>query len=511
MFIRSPLSSTCALFLGLSLFAVGCGDDDDSGDDDGTTGGAAARAGSAGRGGSAGKAGAAGRGGSAGNAGASAQGGRAAGGRSGAAGFAGRAGSGGVAGDGEGGAGEAAIGGEGGEPGGAAGEAGEGGDGGQAGASGGDGGAAGDAGAGGGPEVFRPANRPFSEERLAGLTVADGFAINVFAENLMQPRMLATDSGRVYVTRPLQGDVIRLVDDNDDGLAEITAVATDELPNVHGIAFSGTNVFLATTSQVLRGTVNSAGDFEALEVIVDDLPDGGQHPYRTLVVGPDSMLYISIGSDCDACAETNPEHATILRTALDGSGRAVFASGLRNTIGFGFHPTTGVLWGMDHGSDWRGNDLPPEELNRLQSGLDYGWPYCFGNAQIDPIIDDPIGTTKALYCAATEPATLEFQAHGAPIGLAFYAGSAFPSEFSGDAFIALHGSWNRFPPTGYKVVRLRFDDGEPAGVEDFVSGFLIEDGEAQFGRPAGVAVAPDGSLLFSDDENGMLYRVAAEP
>jgi glucose/arabinose dehydrogenase len=495
MVTRLSISNVCALALGLTVFAFAC-DDDGAADDDLGTGGAAARAGSGGRAGAAGKAGAAGRGGSA------------------AGGDAGRAGSGGAAGTGPSGAGGSAPGGEGGardDGGGGAGEAGGGGAAGSEAGSSGDGaGSAGEGNAGAGPDVFRPAQRPFSEERFAGLQVAGGFAINVYAQNLEQPRMLATDAGRVYVTRPMQGDVLRLDDADDDGVAESTAVAASGLANVHGIAFSGTNVFLATVQQVLRGTVNGAGTFEALSVIVDDLPDGGQHPYRTLVVGPDSRLYISIGSDCDACAETNPEHATIVRTGLDGSDRAVFARGLRNTIGFGFHPTSGVLWGMDHGSDWRGNDVPPEELNRIESGLNYGWPYCFGSAEIDPIIQDPPGTTKAAYCADTEPAALEFQAHGAPIGLAFYDGSSFPSDYSGDAFIALHGSWNRFPPTGYKVVRLHFDAGEPVAFEDFVSGFLIEDGEAQFGRPAGVTVAPDGALLFSDDANGVVYRVAVD-
>jgi glucose/arabinose dehydrogenase len=188
----------------------------------------------------------------------------------------------------------------------------------------------------------------------------------------------------------------------------------------------------------------------------------------------------------------------------------VFASGLRNTIGFAFHPTTQELWGMDHGSDWRGDNTPPEELNRIALGLNYGWPYCFGKGEIDPVIEDPDGTTKAAYCAATAPSVLESQAHGAPIGLAFYAGTAFGAEYTGDAFVALHGSWNRVPPTGYKVVRITFDDtGEPQGFEDFVTGFLIEDGAAQFGRPAGVTVTDEGALLFSDDDNGMIYRVTA--
>jgi glucose/arabinose dehydrogenase len=201
----------------------------------------------------------------------------------------------------------------------------------------------------------------------------------------------------------------------------------------------------------------------------------------------------------------------MLRAGLDGSTRTVFARGLRNTIGFDWHPETGTLWGMDHGSDFRGDDLPPEELNRIVSGGNYGWPYCYGEREIDPIIQDPPGTTKEAYCAATLPSVLENQAHEAPIGMVFYDGTAFGAEYSGDAFVALHGSWNRFPPTGFEVVRIRFDAGEPVAIEDFVSGFLIEGGNAQFGRPAGITVAPDGALIFSDDANGMIYRVAPVP
>jgi glucose/arabinose dehydrogenase len=371
-----------------------------------------------------------------------------------------------------------------------------------------EGGADGD---GGERTVFRPELRPFTNARFTGLDVASGFAINVYARDLSHARMLGVHGDHVYVTRPMQGDVLRLVDDDGDGVAESTVTVASDLLNVHGIAFDADNVFLATDKRVLRGTVTETGDFDDLEDIIDDLPDGGQHPYRTLAIGPDSSLYVSVGSSCDACKETNPEHATILRSSLDGTTRTVFAKGLRNTIGFGFHPETAELWGMDHGSDMRGNDLPPEELNRIASGADYGWPYCFADRKIDPIIDDPPGTTKEAYCATTAPSVLDNQAHGAPIGLTFYDASSFPEEYRGDAFIALHGSWNRFPPTGYKVARIRFDDGEPVAIEDFVTGFLIEDGLAQFGRPAGIAVAPDGALLFTDDDNGMVYRVAPAP
>lgn len=390
---------------------------------------------------------------------------------------------------------------------GSGGSGGFGGSGGMAGSAG-DGGAAGAAGAPGDRDVFRPELRDFDEAYLDELSLPDGFTIEVYATNLKHARMLAVHGDHVYLTRPQQGDVLRLVDADEDGVAESQVSVVTDLKQVHGIAFSGTNIFLATDKQVYRGDVNDAGNVVDLEPVGQELPDGGQHPLRTLGIGPDDMLYISVGSNCDACEQNDPELAAMLRANGDGTQRTVFASGLRNTIGFGWHPDTGQLWGMDHGSDWRGNDLPPEELNRIQSGKDYGWPYCFAKREVDPIIDDPVGTTKEAYCADTAPSVAEYQAHGAPIGMVFYDSDGFPEEYEGDAFIAMHGSWNRFPPTGYEIVRLRFDDGTPVGFESFVSGFLIEDGEAIFGRPAGIAVAPDGTLLFSDDANGVVYRVS---
>lgn len=486
---------------------TGCGDDDD--DDDGSTAGDGGTAGRGGGGGGGGGAGTSGKGG--GGKGGGGKGGSAGRGGAGAGGTAGS--DAGAAGDGESGAGQAGNGADAGRAGAAAGEGGAGGDG-VAGDGAGGAGAAGEggaAGAGDDPGVFRPELRPFSEALFDTLEVKSGFTLNVYARDLGHARMLGVHGDHVYLTRPMQGDVLRFVDADTNGAAESTATVASGLTNVHGIAFSGSSVFLATDKRVLKGTVNASGDFEGLADIITDLPDGGQHPYRTLGIGPDSLLYISVGSSCDACAETNPEHATILRTALDGSARTVFARGLRNTIGFDWHPGTNELWGMDHGSDFRGNDLPPEELNRIEAAANYGWPYCFADRQIDPIIDDPPGMTKALYCTSTMPSVLEFQAHGAPIGMVFYDGAAFPAEYEGDAFVALHGSWNRVPPTGYKVIRVVFNGGEPILAEDFVSGFLIEDGNAQFGRPAGIAVAPDGSLLFTDDDNGMVYRVSPTP
>lgn len=362
-------------------------------------------------------------------------------------------------------------------------------------------------------DAFRPVELPFDRAAFEELSLPEGFSINVYRAGLGKARMLAVHGEHVYVTQPTQGNVVRLIDDDEDGVAEAEAVVASSLPMVHGIAFSGDDVYLANVKEVYRAAVAADGSFTGLTKIIEDLPDGGQHPLRTLGIGPDSLLYISVGSDCDACEETNPEHATLLRSTLAGQpagARTIFARGLRNTIGFDWHPVTGALWGMDQGSDWRGDDLPPEELNAILNGKDYGWPYCYGNRQIDPVIQDPPTGSKAEYCAATAPPELLNQAHQSPIGFAFYTGDTFPARYQNGAFIAFRGSWNRKPATGYRVAFVPYSAGRPQGIEDFVSGFLIDDGAATFGRPAGLAVAPDGALLFTDDTNGVVYRVQAD-
>jgi glucose/arabinose dehydrogenase len=358
------------------------------------------------------------------------------------------------------------------------------------------------------PTVFRPEEIEATAELMHSLELPEGFELSVYAENLGKPRMLATWGDQVYLTRPEEGDVLRFSAPDGTGPAASRATVLAGVPLVHGIVFRDDTVYLATDTQVLTAAVTAEGDFEAPTVLIDDLPEGGQHPYRTLGIGPDDALYISVGSSCDACAETNLEHATILRSTLDGTERSTFASGLRNTIGFDWHPVTGELWGMDHGSDNRGDDTPPEELNWITQGANYGWPYCFGNQQIDLIIDEPVDTTKEALCPTTSPASLVTQAHNAPIGLTFYDADVFPEEYRNDAFVAMHGSWNRLPATGYKVVRIEFDsDGNPVEFHDFVSGFLVNEGTETFGRPAGITVAQDGSLLFTDDSGGVIYRV----
>jgi len=363
--------------------------------------------------------------------------------------------------------------------------------------------------------VSRPARRDFSDALVSRLRVPDGFNVSVFAKDLGHPRMIAVGAdGTVYVTRWETDDVVALSDKG--GSVRPPRVVAANLPLVHGISLDEGRVYLASPTTVWAADLKSDGSFETPQTIIRDLPDAGQHRARTIAVGPDRALYVSVGSSCNDCVEGNKEHATMLRGMLDGSTRTVFARGLRHTVGFAWHPRTRELWGADNGSDWKGDDLPPEELNRIVEGGVYGWPICYGAKVPDQVTvaepKDIVGReiSKEEYCAGTKPPALTFDAHSAPLGMVFYTGTQFPSEFRDDAFVALHGSWNRQAPIGYKVVRVHFENGQPKSADDFVTGFLIENGKALFGRPAGVAVGLDGSLLVSDDTNGVIYRVSYE-
>ncbi len=367
---------------------------------------------------------------------------------------------------------------------------------------------------------FKPARRQPTEKLIQQLKVPDGFHVTKFAEGLSSklpsesgqalggPRMLAVGpDGTIYVTRRDPGDVLALRDSKNAGKADEKKTVVKDLPGVHGIALHDGKMYLCTVHELFVCDMKD-GAVGKPKKLLDDLPKGGQHPNRTLGFGPDGMLYLSVGSTCNCCIEKDPENATILRAQPDGSGRKIFAKGLRNTVGFAWHPASKQMWGMDHGIDWLGDDEPPEELNLLEAGKDYGWPFVFGDRKTIPLESHPkVGKLKD-YAAKTIPPVLNYQAHSAPIQMAFYTGTQFPKDYHHDAFVAMRGSWNRKPAVGYEVVRIKFDKGKPLQFQKFLTGFLIEDGQAYFGRPAGLAIAADGALLFGDDVHGIIYRVA---
>ncbi len=354
--------------------------------------------------------------------------------------------------------------------------------------------------------------RPFTEALLSELQVPQGFEVSVFAQGLDNPRwMIFGEDGTLYVSQRAMGTVVALTDTDADGAADGAArVVVSGMPLAHGLEIRDGHLYVFADKVITRAPIQPNGDIGTPETLIDNLPDSGQHSARTLAFGPDGQLYANIGSPCNACGNSTPEYAAMLRGTADFSTHNVFASGLRNTIGFDWHPVTEQMWGFDHGIDAIGDDTPPEELNLLERGNNYGWPYCYGDSVVNDFIPgNPPGTTKAAFCAAATSPTLPYQAHSAPIGFTFYTGSSFPDEYVNDAFVVMRGSWNRSVATGYKVVRVLFDDaGQPTGFEDFMSDFLIEDGTAEFGRPAGIVVAPDGSLLVSEDSNGIIYRIA---
>ena len=354
-----------------------------------------------------------------------------------------------------------------------------------------------------------PQHEVFDESMLSRLKVPAGFMVTIAATGLGKPRMIVfSDNGHLYVTRRDQGDVLQLIDSDNDGRFDQMHTVVSKFPGVHGIAIRDGYMYLISNRELRRAKFQSDGSVAEPETLIKDLPDGGQHGNRTIAFGPDGMLYISIGSDCNDCNESNPEHATMVVAKADGTVRRIYARGLRNTIGFDWHPQTKELWGADNGTDWRGDDIPPEELNKIREGAHYGWPFIYGKRIPDETREEPVGTTKKQFAEKTEPSVIDFPAHAAPINLLFLSKARnYPADYQDDVLITYHGSWNKKTPDGFKIVRVRFDNGQAGGVDGFLTGFLSSDGRTRFGRPAGLAISPVGNVYVSDDANGVIYCI----
>jgi glucose/arabinose dehydrogenase len=259
-------------------------------------------------------------------------------------------------------------------------------------------------------------------------------------------------------------------------------------------------LYVGETTQVSRFRYDPAGPVADQEVVIPDLPTGG-HRTRTVAFGPDDMLYLAVGSSCNICLEEELLRATVSRANPDGSDLEVIAIGLRNPVGLAFQPGTDLLWATVNERDSQGNEIPPDLVTIIEEGANYGWPQCMP--------PDATPQEAGADCSDVTPPTIGIQAHSAPLGLAFLEGEGIPDDLNGDLIVVQHGSWNREPPAAPKLLRIDFEDGEPVGARDFATGWQDANFE-RWGRPAGVVVAPDGSLIVSDDENGLLYRISAE-
>lgn len=337
---------------------------------------------------------------------------------------------------------------------------------------------------------------------VRSLQLPPGFRIQAFAADLAGVRFMTVGpDGELYATLMRRGEVVRVPDRNGDGRADGTEVVADGLNAPHGIVFRDGALYVGETNRVTRlNDADGDGVFEGRQPLAD-LPTGGGHSTRTLAFGPDGMLYVSVGSSCNVCNEADERRAAILQMAPDGTGVRVYVRGLRNAVGIVFHPVTGELWATNNGRDMLGDDYPPETVNVVRDGDDFGWPRCVNGAEPDPQFGSPGA------CDGVARPAVEMQAHSAPLGLRFYEGTQVSPEYQGSLIVAFHGSWNRSVPTGYKLVRVPIQDGRPSGpVEDFVAGW--QQGTSRgWGRPVDVVVARDGSLFISDDGANQIYRV----
>ncbi len=337
------------------------------------------------------------------------------------------------------------------------------------------------------------------------LTVPAGYGISLFAKDVPNARVLrVTASGDVLVASPASGRVLWLAKDADGvGGSDERRVLLEGLDGPNGLDLRDGYLYVAEQGQVGRVRFDDAagrieGDYE---VIIKDLPPGGNHWKKTIRFGPDGLLYLAVGSSCNVCTEADERRAALLRYRADGSFIDIYATGLRNSAGFDWRGVDGALYATDNGRDLLGDDFPPCELNRIEQGGFYGWPYANGNRIADP----DLGAGREAVIAASLPPVFDFPAHNAPLGIVFLQSAAQPEALRGAALVALHGSWNRSQKDGYKVVALHWQADGSITTEDFLTGFLT-DGRV-IGRPAELAEASNGVIYVSDDFVNAVYQI----
>ncbi|MFY0698354.1 MAG: PQQ-dependent sugar dehydrogenase [Balneola sp.] len=344
---------------------------------------------------------------------------------------------------------------------------------------------------------------------LGYLEAPAGFEISVFAKGVTNARQMAmSDWGILYVGSRREGKVYAIVDNNNDFKADSVYTIIEGLRLPNGVAYKDGSLFVAEVSKIWRfdNIDQNYADSPEPVLVTDELPTEGHHGWKYISFGPDDKLYVPIGAPCNVCnhEEDNPLFATLTRMNPDGSEHEIVAKGIRNTVGFTWHPETGNIWFTDNGRDWLGDDIPPCELNEI-TGEDqhFGYPYLHGNDVWDPKFGED---GKPMADRFKKPVQ-ELGAHVAPLGVIFYTGNMFPTSYKNRALIAEHGSWNRSSKVGYQISQVIFDDeGNPTEYKPFITGWLAGEEDIK-GRPVSILQLQDGSLLISDDDSGKIYRV----
>ncbi len=338
--------------------------------------------------------------------------------------------------------------------------------------------------------------------------IAPGFEVQLFAEGIDNARFMGfSPGGDLIVSQPRVGQLVHVLRDSDgDGRSDGQNLLIGDLDRPHGFDFREGQLYIGEGGAIARVgfTENGPDTIVVTEEpvrIVEGIPSGGNHWSRTLRFGPDDRIYLSVGSSCNVCEEVDPRRAAILRYETDGSGEEIYASGLRNSVGFDWRPGTDELFATDNGRDLLGNDYPPCELNRIERGGFYGFPVANGDRRPDPDLGD--GQEDRI--ASSIPPAHPFDAHTAPLGITFVRHPNAPEDFRGAALVALHGSWNRTELAGYKVVSLHWDDEGGISERDFLTGFNLDDDV--IGRPVDVIEGPDGAFYVSDDYAGAIFRI----
>ncbi len=343
---------------------------------------------------------------------------------------------------------------------------------------------------------------------LDKIKLPPGFSISVYAEVPNARSMTLSESGVLYVGNRSEDKVYAVTDENNDGKADKVYVVASGLNSPNGVAFKNGHLYIATISSILKLEnieANLANPPKPI-TIFDKYPEDQHHGWKFIAFGPDGKLYVPVGAPCNICKSEKPVYASITRINDDGTGMEIFANGIRNSVGFSWHPVTKQLWFTDNGRDLLGNDIPSDELNNAPAaGMHFGYPYCHQGDIPDPEFG------KGKNCSDYTPPVEKLGAHVASLGLRFYTGTMFGEAYKNQIFITEHGSWNRTEPVGYRIVTVKLDStGKSMGSNIFAEGWLQPDGKV-LGRPVDVAIKQDGSMLISDDYSGVIYRVVKKP